>query len=232
MDKRDLIKKTIAGILYIGGILFAIYVGIIIFKGNSIFDVEGLITSGMCVCIPIALASYILISTMPEVEKRFKTIKVFIIIVFGFYIMLLITILFRNGFRHIEAINTINISEYIKMNTNFIPFKTIGNYIKFFINDTINKSIIIENLFGNLLLFAPMGILLPSIFQNLSKFKKFLTTMLVVLFSVEIVQLLTSTGSFDIDDIILNLIGAVLFYGFWRLNGIQKILRKMYIIKS
>jgi glycopeptide antibiotics resistance protein len=86
-------------------------------------------------------------------------------------------------------------------------------------------------IYTNIVLFAPMGILLPCIFHSLSKFRKFLIVILIILISVEIGQWLTRSGSCDIDDIILNLIGAVVFYGLWNLSITQKILRRMYILK-
>ena len=149
--------------------------------------------------------------------KRLKARKIFTLIVFIFYIMILVNMLFYNRMRirRFNAAETANATQYIRWSINLIPFKTIGKYINAFISGSLNKWIIIENLLGNILIFAPMGILLPCIFQGLRKFKRYLITMLVILISVEAIQLLTHAGICDIDDVILNLFGSVLFYGIY-----------------
>lgn len=232
MNKKDLVKRITAGVFYIGGILFALYITMIILKGNRIFNMLGLVICAMGVCIPIAIATFLLISSIQEVDKRLRIVTVSWLIIFVFYDILLINILFLNGSRHFRAISTMSITEYIGRNTNLTPFKTIGEYIRFLISGSINKSIIVENLLGNIILFAPMGILIPCIFQSLRKFKKFLFVMIIILVSVEIGQFITRSGRCDIDDVILNLIGAILFYGLWNLNLIQKILRKMCVLNN
>ncbi|MDI6618091.1 MAG: VanZ family protein [Clostridiales bacterium] len=232
MEKNHLARKIIAGIFYSGGILFALFIGFIIFKGNSIFSASDLIFSAICVCMPIVIAAFILIPTMSGIDERLKTARISILIMFAFYIIILANALFYNGMRHFAAVDAIGAARYFKWSINLIPFKTIGKYIRAFISDSINKSIIIENLLGNILIFAPMGVLLPCIFQSLHKFKKFLITMLTILISVEIVQLFTRSGICDIDDVILNLLGAVLFYGLWSTRSVQKVLMKIYVLKN
>jgi glycopeptide antibiotics resistance protein len=230
MEKKTLTKRIISGVLYFAGIAFAMYIGSIIIKEKSSLDVSGLIIGMLGVCIPIAIATFLLISSISKIENRFKLMKIFLVLISVFYILLLVTALFRNGFRQFEAINPIRIKEYLKFNVNIFPFKTIGGYIQFFIDDSMNKSIIIENLLGNIILFAPMGMLLPCIFQKQRKFKIFLITMLVILISVEIGQVLTRSGSGDVDDVILNLIGAISVYGLWSINSIKNLLNKFYIL--
>ena len=232
MEKKILTKRIISGVLYFTGIVFAMYIGLIIIKENSSLDVSGLIIGMLGVCIPIAIATFLLISSISKIESRVILMKNILMFLLAFYILLLVTALFRNGFRQFEIISINGIKEYLKWNANIIPFKTIGGYIQFFIDDSMNKSIIIENLLGNVVLFAPMGMLLPCIFQKQRKFKIFLTTMVVILLSVEIGQLLTSSGICDIDDVILNLIGAISVYGLWSINSMQNMLSKLYILES
>lgn len=67
------------------------------------------------------------------------------------------------------------------------------------------------NLLGNLLLFLPMGVFLPLIFkEKFNKFSKFLVFILVTVILVEVLQFITFLGSLDIDDFILNVIGAMI----------------------
>jgi glycopeptide antibiotics resistance protein len=71
-------------------------------------------------------------------------------------------------------------------------------------------------LIGNFVGFAPLGFFLPVLFIRQRGFATFIITVVLALICLELVQLLTMRGSFDIDDIILNAVGACL--GFWMLR--------------
>lgn len=113
------------------------------------------------------------------------------------------------------------------MHMNLIPFRTIGGYIKAIFDGSMNLNIPLENLFGNLLMFLPMGCYLPFFIRKIDSLKKYLWRMFPIFFSIEIAQFLTKRGSFDIDDLILNLLGAILGYILWRSRFVQGILAKL-----
>lgn len=231
MEKKHLIKRILAGILYAIGILFALFICTLAFYDNLTFNLKGIIIAPIGVFIPSGLATYILISFTNEYSQRLKIMRVFVLITFAFYNILLISLLFCSRLRYINT-STVNIPLYIKFNANIIPFKTIVKYISSYFNHSMGKFIILQNLLGNLLVFAPMGILLPCIYQKLHKFDNFIVTLMIILFSVEIIQLLTFSGTFDIDDVILNSIGAVLFYCLWKTKMVKQLLTKIYILKD
>jgi glycopeptide antibiotics resistance protein len=70
-----------------------------------------------------------------------------------------------------------------------------------------------QNLFGNILLFVPLGILLPLISSRLNSFVKVFSVALFFSASIEVLQFFSREmriyRSVDIDDVILNVIGAV-----------------------
>ena len=70
------------------------------------------------------------------------------------------------------------------------------------------------NLGGNILIFAPFGFLIPMSSKNKVTRNFFVVTLLAIMFSgaIEVVQIITKVGAFDIDDIILNTAGAILGY--------------------
>lgn len=107
------------------------------------------------------------------------------------------------------------ILEYLSFQSNFVPFRTIGEYIGALQNGSMNRSIPIQNLLGNFLLFLPMGVYLPFLFAKMRSFRRTIFTVLGVLIGIELLQMLTRLGSFDIDDLILNLAGAMLGYGLY-----------------
>ena len=90
---------------------------------------------------------------------------------------------------------------------NLIPFKTIIDYII----APANLSIKIINILGNLIAFIPFSLLLWIKDEKYRKPIKQLGYLTMIVLIIELLQLITSTGRFDIDDLILNIGGALLF---------------------
>lgn len=116
--------------------------------------------------------------------------------------------------------------DYLRQSVNLVPFRTINGYIEAWSAGTMNWEIPFRNLLGNIVLFVPLGVFLPLLFRSMEKLQKWLPALLVILLSIEAVQLLTRRGSFDIDDLILNTFGAVI--GF----GIYVVMKRMAIIEK
>lgn len=121
----------------------------------------------------------------------------------------------------------LSVLEYAMMHINLVPFKTIGGYIDAIMKGTMNVNIPLENIFGNLIMFLPAGMYLPLFCEKVDSIKKLIIYMLQIFLLIELGQFLTKRGSFDIDDLILNLAGAVIGYLLWRSRPVQKILDKM-----
>lgn len=97
---------------------------------------------------------------------------------------------------------------------NFKPFKTIKMYI-----DYSYKLNSVENLLGNVLVFVPFGFLFPMIFEEGGHFFVMLLNAFVFVLGIEVFQLFSAFGAFDVDDILLNCLGASLGFGCYRLIG-------------
>ena len=117
--------------------------------------------------------------------------------------------------------------EFALYNMNLIPFRTIIGYVKELFNQNMNLSIPVTNLLGNLLLFLPMGVYLPVMFKKMDAGKKFFLVMLLIILLVEIIQIVTKSGAFDIDDLILNLSGAMLGFAIYK-AVFKKVLQDKY----
>ncbi|MDU5570858.1 MAG: VanZ family protein [Peptoniphilus harei] len=104
---------------------------------------------------------------------------------------------------------------------NLVPFRTIRNYIKYsgFLHTMIN-------IFGNIIIFVPFGILLAEIFPKTRNILKILGITFATSFFVEFIQFFIGR-SVDIDDLILNLLGSVIGYFIWK-----KILRFKFAKKN
>ena len=100
----------------------------------------------------------------------------------------------------------------LRQNTNLIPLFTIQNYLhvlKYSTNESLRMHCLV-NLAGNISLFIPAGWLFPTVWPRLGNFFRFFALSLGLIFLVETVQLFTLLGSFDVDDVILNLLGMTL----------------------
>jgi len=92
---------------------------------------------------------------------------------------------------------------------NIIPFKTIFRYITDI--ERYWPRLFILNIFGNIVIFMPIQFLMMKIFGKLS-FKKYLIIDIALILIIEILQFITCSGVFDVDDIILNIFGMSLVY--------------------
>ena len=104
--------------------------------------------------------------------------------------------------------------QQLTANLNLIPFRSITVYLYLLIRQS-NPSLLPYawiNFLGNLLLFIPFGFLLPCLSRRNRHFGRLLLTALFLLTALEITQLFTLRGSFDVDDILLNLIGISIGY--------------------
>lgn len=78
------------------------------------------------------------------------------------------------------------------------------------------------NLLGNVVMFIPLGFFQPWLSRKLRAWYKTLLSTVVLILMVEGVQYLTLLGSCDIDDLLLNTVGAMLGYALWRCTQITK----------
>ena len=89
---------------------------------------------------------------------------------------------------------------------NFIPFKEIMRY-------NITSRLFFKNVLGNMIMFLPFGFFV-SFYLKSEKITLPLFLILIASISIEIVQLLIGRV-FDVDDIILNILGGLLGYGIY-----------------
>ncbi|TLS52960.1 VanZ family protein [Paenibacillus antri] len=100
---------------------------------------------------------------------------------------------------------------------NLVPFDTIHRYV--FHSNAFNTGTWAINLFGNVGVFIPYGLLLPALLKRCRSLLGMLAAFLSGLFVAELLQLVFRVGSFDVDDFILNSLGACCgyaAYAMWR----------------
>lgn len=69
-----------------------------------------------------------------------------------------------------------------------------------------------SNLFGNVIGFIPFGLILPIISRNARGFFFITFSGFALSLCVETVQLISKLGCFDVDDLVMNTLGAAIGY--------------------
>ena len=149
-----------------------------------------------------------------EIRTR-KQLSLVSLLVFIVYICILIYFVFFSD--HYGRTDGFSTYRY-----NLTPFAEITRYVNY--ADYFTLENLVTNLFGNVLVFTPVGFLLP-IFRK-KKANVFYVTVAAFLLSlfIETVQLTFRIGVFDVDDLIMNTIGGILGYiGFKVIQGIYRI---------
>lgn len=98
--------------------------------------------------------------------------------------------------------------DVISYGNNFIPFKELTRY-------KLGSSLFFRNIIGNILLFMPYGFF-SSYYLRLEKKRSAFLLVLIVSLSIECVQLVIGR-CFDVDDILLNLIGGMIGYFIYKI---------------
>lgn len=132
-----------------------------------------------------------------------------IFIIYLIFLLLFVVLKFDGSFNALqETIRTIEWNREMGItNANIVPFRTIMVQI-----GHANSIWALKNLLANIVLFMPWGFLLPIMHERLKKIIPFTCLSLVFILLIELTQFVFLIGQFDVDDIILNLVGAFLGY--------------------
>ena len=165
---------------------------------------------------PMLLLFIIVVFTMRIIDiiinnKKVPVYKDLRMLVFILYMFLLF-----------ELVTTTDFESY---SNNFIPFKEILRY-------SFSSPLFYKNVLGNVLLFIPFGYFVNITLKNKRLWVSIIITIITSL-SIELIQM-NIGRSFDIDDIMLNLVGGLFgYYIYIFLNCINdklpKILKKEWI---
>lgn len=146
----------------------------------------------MVVLFSIVMILIRLVTSIYAKEKIifYREIKTLIYIIYTFALFKLITT-----------------SDFSSYSNNFILFKEIMRY-------EVTSSLFYRNVIGNILLFIPFGYMITDMIRNkVGKCNIFIAAIITIITSLctEVIQMFIGR-SFDIDDIVLNLIGGILGY--------------------
>lgn len=159
-------------------------------------------------------------SLWTEDESGRKTGRILKAVFFLYILVLLRVIVFKYPLERLEAI-TRSWSKSVVLEglgtANFTFFKTIKMYIRYW--GRLNS---FENLFGNVIAFIPFGFLLPFVQKESRRWWVMFLDSFVLVACIELFQLFTAFGVFDVDDILLNCAGAMIGYGIFAVGFLRK----------
>lgn len=226
------IKKVTSIIFYILAIAFIlIYVGVEL-KQNILISELGRLFLLCGSCLFLYLGALI----KSKNDNNNKAMKINLWIFFILYLLLFITLtLFdqfwgRNGLT-IAKWNKELFDNYINNSLNIIPFKTIIEYIKAF-DSLLDTRAVMTNLLGNIIACMPFAFFLPLLFKKQNNIKRFTITMIVIVLLIELLQFVTLSGSCDIDDIILNVSGALIMYAVLKIKSVNNLIKNIFLLEK
>lgn len=139
-----------------------------------------------------------------------------------YYLMLYITMLIGFTFSN-NRVNYLTINNILKRENNLIPFVSMINLFKY------SKRTFLYNALGNLLMLTPLAVLLPLLSDKFKRVKNYFLCVVILTITIESAQYIFKLGSFDIDDIILNVGGTVLFYIIIYKSKLKSIINKIFL---
>ena len=147
------------------------------------------------------------------------------IIVFTLFAVYLICIVYMLFFMRESLLGVCSYGEYFRENTNFVPFRTMTEFLGYLrTDDDIYGDISFENIFGNLAAFLPTGVFFPAIWKKQRRFGSFLLTASAVIIGVEMIQFTAMCGACDIDDFILNIAGAAAGFALTKSDIVKRLM--------
>ncbi|QFG00095.1 VanZ family protein [Psychrobacillus glaciei] len=139
----------------------------------------------------------------------FKNVWKSLFIIYILLVLNFIVIKFNGNIHHVIYTIQDNMERRARgeSGANLVPFRTIETYISY-----MSYDIALKNILGNIIPFIPMGFLIPAAFTSQRNIIKTMISCFLLILCIEIIQLISFLGYFDMDDIILNLLSC--FIGF------------------
>lgn len=198
--KKDLLKDKVKILKNITLILTTLTYFYVLLSTRGRFIYEMTFSKAILISISLALLifSYGLIKNKDEIYN--KNVNYYIIL----YLVLLLSITIFIGRMDVDfSIKNFKYFSYC----NKIPFKSIIRYFEY----NSSMKLILKNIGGNIVMLIPLSFLLMIKNKKYNNILNQIKIILPIILCIEFLQLYSDTGVFDIDDIILNLSGVIIF---------------------
>ena len=199
--KKNDIKKTVKIYFLIMIMITSLLLAITFFNISMII-------SNLSICYIFLILGGLFVSLLVfiKLNNDYLLKKKIVIIACVVYSISLVFYSFYTGISYkISGITQYNFSY------NLIPFKQIYENLRLVFNNVQPFSLLFDYVIVDLCLFVPYSFFISYLKPKIS-FINFFTVMFVIVIMKELFQLITGLGIFDINDIILNLIGVSLTF--------------------
>ena len=95
---------------------------------------------------------------------------------------------------------------------NLVPFSSMGGMLRALWYNPYPNVLwtVIYNIGGNICMFVPLGFFLRALFPGCRSFLRCMGTVALIMTAVELCQLFTLRGYCEVDDVMLNVLGAAI----------------------
>ena len=164
-------------------------------------------------------------------------LKINLVIYFLVYIVIIFNLTLFDELYGRQGLNAVNwtrqmLNNYSSDSLNLVPFHTIKLFINGYNNNVVTYHAFFENIYGNLLAFMPFAFFIPLIFKKVDKYYKFIIIMALIVLQIELLQFITMSGACDIDDVMLNLMGASIAYLVFSVKSINKLMKRVFLLEK
>ena len=128
--------------------------------------------------------------------------------VFSVYILLMLWLLF---IRH-RGIPAEDYWMQLSARINLVPFSSMGSMLRALWHNPHPDVLwtVVYNIGGNIVMFVPLGFFLRVLFPKCRSFLRCMGTVALIMSTVELCQLFTLRGFCEVDDVMLNVLGAAI----------------------
>ena len=127
---------------------------------------------------------------------------------FAAYILLMLWLLF---IRH-RGIPAEDYWMQLAGRVNLVPFSSMGGMLRALWYNPYPNVLwtVVYNIGGNICMFVPLGFFLRALFPGCRSFLRCMGTVALIMAAVELCQLFTLRGFCEVDDVMLNVLGAAI----------------------
>ena len=127
---------------------------------------------------------------------------------FAAYILLMLWLLFIRW----RGVTVTDYWTQLSGRVNLVPFSSMGSMLRTLWHYPYPAVLwtVVYNIGGNIIMFVPLGFFLRALFPGCRGFWRCMGAVTVIMTIVELTQLLTLRGFCELDDLILNLLGAAI----------------------
>lgn len=214
MKNKDKILITVSWLLCAVALACAAYVATVLFVPGMSIRIRYFVLLMLGVFVLPTAA--ILLRSMTQVNEHIKRRMAHgcVLFMFALYIIVFLGLLVFTKFLSNHAEFTLVYNKYWLSDAlpRLIPFSSLTKQISSFALGRTSGIILAINIGGNLLLYTPLAFFVPACSKNMRSFDSFLPLVFFAVVFVELLQGMFGLGSFETDDMILGIGGALIAY--------------------